>query len=419
MAKPTIEVRANYLGKIPGFDPYYHLLIVVRDGHGNNTYYRGGSDGDVSPIGGAIGITKPSVGSPGTGGKIIAEFGPYVYDSIDFDRGAKVIYKAELNPADLPKIHNYFDNQIGAINRAKINYYATGPNSNSTAGTLLRNVGINIKIPGGMWIPGFEQQLVNQNGKRVATAVKETSTYASNTATSKSYQNLNAGEIKSGNSDTQLAFNNNTNFATSNNIQVTLSESDNVSGEKNKSVKDDSSQKINSDQTNSSTDVSKVVTLLKNNAADVKKQYGLDVTTDEGLSKAVMQYWKENNLDPKILKEQLPNIKESEIAITNSKATSSVESWNVTDSKADLSKVVALLKNNAAEVKKQSGLDVTTDDGLGRAVMQYWKENNLDPKTLKEQLPNIKDSEFAIASAALTNNNAVETTKAKDLAVQR
>jgi hypothetical protein len=47
MGKPSIEVRANYLGKLPGGDPYYHLLIVVRDGNGNNTYYRGGPDDNV------------------------------------------------------------------------------------------------------------------------------------------------------------------------------------------------------------------------------------------------------------------------------------------------------------------------------------------------------------------------------------
>jgi murein DD-endopeptidase MepM/ murein hydrolase activator NlpD len=168
----------------------------------------------------------------------------------------------------------------------------------------------------------------------------------------------------------------------------------------------------NQDGTKSNTDVSKVVTLLKENAAEVKKQYGLDVTTDDGLGKAVMQYWKENNLDPKTLKEQLPTLKDS-------KTASSVESHNGTDSKAELSKVVALLKNNAAEVKKQSGFDVTTDDGLGRAVMQYWKENNLDPKTLKEQLPNMKESELAAASAALSSTNATETTNTKQVAMQR
>jgi hypothetical protein len=408
MAKPTIEVRANYLGKIPGFDPHYHLLIVVRDGHGNNTYYRGGPDGDVTPIGGVIGITKPPIGSPGTGGKVVAEFGPYVYDSIDFNRGAKVIYKAKLNPADLSKIHNYFDKQIGAINRAKINYYATGPNSNSTAGTLLRNIGINIKIPGGMWVPGFEQQLVNQDGKRVTTAVKETSTYASNTATSKSHQKLSLGETNSGNSGTQLTSDSSTSSKTLSNTQVATSDPGNISSENSKSVEDNSSRKVSNVQVNDSTDVSKVVTLLKDNAAEVKKQYGLDVTTEDGLGKAVMKYWKENNLDPKTLKEQLPTIKDT-------KATSSVENQDGTKSNTELSKVVALLKENAAEVKNQYGVDVNTQEGLGKAVMQYWKENNLDPKTLKEQLPAMKDSEIDKASSSLSKSAVTEITKTKQL----
>jgi hypothetical protein len=108
---------------------------------------------------------------------------------------------------------------------------------------------------------------------------------------------------------------------------------------------------------------------------------------------------------------------------TNSRNLSSSVDQNLTtqktDSKTDVSKVVTLLKNNAAEVKRQSGLDVNTDEGLGKAIMQYWKENNLDPKTLKEQLPNMKESELATASKALANTNATETTKTKQLAIQK
>jgi hypothetical protein len=107
----------------------------------------------------------------------------------------------------------------------------------------------------------------------------------------------------------------------------------------------------------------------------------------------------------------------------NDGAVASSLSQNTSNDRAsdssDVSKVVALLKENAAEVKKQYGLEVTTDDGLGKAVMQYWKENNLDPKTLKEQLPNIKDSEFATASTALANDNATETIKTREVAMQR
>jgi cell wall-associated NlpC family hydrolase len=99
--------------------------------------------------------------------------------------------------------------------------------------------------------------------------------------------------------------------------------------------------------------------------------------------------------------------------------TSLVTHQNVTESKAELSKVVAMLKGSATDVKKQYGLDVNTEEGLGKAVMQYWKENNLDPKTLKEQLPNIKDSEFATASKSLAKTNTTETTNTKQLATQQ
>jgi Peptidase family M23 len=170
------------------------------------------------------------------------------------------------------------------------------------------------------------------------------------------------------------------------------------------------SQDSGNGQVSRSTDVSTVVTLLKNNATEVKNQYGLDVTTEEGLGKAVMQYWKENNLDPKTLKEQLPTLKESGKA-------SSLENQDGTKSNTELSKVVALLKDNATEVKSQYGLDVTTEEGLGKAVMQYWKENNLDPKTLKEQLPNMKDSELSKASATL-NTNGTEAKNTKQLSLQ-
>jgi hypothetical protein len=114
---------------------------------------------------------------------------------------------------------------------------------------------------------------------------------------------------------------------------------------------------------------------------------------------------------------------ETSSASNNSDPTIDSSSQNHSNSQTndatDLSKVVALLRNNAADVKQQYGLDVTTDAGLGKAVMQYWKENNLDPKTLKEQLPNLKDSELKIASTALLKTNTTETTKAKQLAIQK
>jgi hypothetical protein len=77
-------------------------------------------------------------------------------------------------------------------------------------------------------------------------------------------------------------------------------------------------------------------------------------------------------------------------------------------------KVVELLRQNRDEVKQQYGLDVTTHEGLGKAVMQYWKENNLDPKSLKDQLPQVSNSEFEIVSKQVnTIVNNVSATKDK------
>jgi hypothetical protein len=64
---------------------------------------------------------------------------------------------------------------------------------------------------------------------------------------------------------------------------------------------------------NSTTDVSKVVTFLQRNSDAIKKDYGYDVSTPDGLGKAVMHYWQENNLNPQILVEQLSNVTESDI----------------------------------------------------------------------------------------------------------
>jgi hypothetical protein len=101
----------------------------------------------------------------------------------------------------------------------------------------------------------------------------------------------------------------------------------------------------------------------------------------------------------------------SQEAVTDEK-TKGTSSQNLTfqetESKSDVSKVVALLRENAAEVKKQYGLDVNTDEGLGKAVMQYWKENNLDPQVLKEQLPNMKSSEINAALAGATKTKQAE-----------
>jgi hypothetical protein len=77
-----------------------------------------------------------------------------------------VVYQANIDPGDVSGIKNSLNSQMNAITEADINYFPTGPNSNSVAGTAMRNLGVNLQIPNGMWVPGFEQQLIDQNGRR-------------------------------------------------------------------------------------------------------------------------------------------------------------------------------------------------------------------------------------------------------------
>jgi hypothetical protein len=284
MGQPSIQVRANYVLKAPNFDAAYHLFITVDDGNGNVTYYRGGPAGKGGSSRGSSESTSGGSSRSSSGGssgsssgsssglsesdstKLVTDYGPYIRKSIDYNKNALTIYQEEINPEYLSRVKNHLTSQMNLIQEAKINYFLTGPNSNSTVGTALRNMGVNIKIPKGIWVPGFDQQLIDQKGKRVATAIEESSTYVS--------------------------------------------------------------QSVSNDRASDSTDVSEVVTLLKDNASEVKKQYGFDVTTNEGLGKAVMQYWKENNLDPKSLKEQL-NLNDSEFE-TASKALADINAIQVT-----------------------------------------------------------------------------------------
>jgi hypothetical protein len=225
MGQPSIQVRANYITKVPGFDSSYHLFITVDDGNGNKTYYRGGPDNGGSTSGGSSGSSRNSSGgssgssanssggssessrnsSGGSSGsnrnsieggfqKIITEYGDYVPGSIDYNEKSLTIYNAEISPKGLSRIKDQLASQMNLIQKAKIGYFLTGPNSNSVAGTALRNIGINIKIPKGIWVPGFEQQLIDRNGLRASTVVEGVSTYANrSTLTNESYQRNFAG----------------------------------------------------------------------------------------------------------------------------------------------------------------------------------------------------------------------------------
>jgi hypothetical protein len=210
MGQPSIQVRANYIVKAPNFDAAYHLFITVDDGNGNVTYYRGGpathgssgrdssgsSSGSSSggssgsSSGGSGGSSSGSSSGGSSGGssgssesgsqKLVTDYGSYVKGSVDYNENALIIYQAKINPEDISRVKNHLTNQMNLIQKAKINYFITGPNSNSTVGTALRNMGINVQIPKGIWAPGFEQQLIDQNGRRASIETEGVSTYANN-----------------------------------------------------------------------------------------------------------------------------------------------------------------------------------------------------------------------------------------------
>jgi hypothetical protein len=71
----------------------------------------------------------------------------------------------------------------------------------------------------------------------------------------------------------------------------------------------------------------------------------------------------------------------------------------------DLKKVVASMLKNAENIKSASGIDVTNPKGLGQAVAIYWGVNNLEPKTLKEQFPNISGDDITAALDSTSQAN--------------
>jgi hypothetical protein len=196
MGQPSIKVYATELGQLPGYDPHYHLTIVVDDGQGNQTYYRGGpenSPGGSGQISGASGgssgsgSSSGSTRSSGSGSPSISPFGDIVTSSGKYGPGddeyrtdAILISQTNIAPQEVAKVKKYLAGQMQDIEAANIDYFPTGPNSNSVAGTAMRNLGVDLQVPKGMWIPGIEQQLVDRNGK---VALANTTTIASEPTT--------------------------------------------------------------------------------------------------------------------------------------------------------------------------------------------------------------------------------------------
>jgi hypothetical protein len=78
---------------------------------------------------------------------------------------------------------------------------------------------------------------------------------------------------------------------------------------------------------------------------------------------------------------------------------------------ADLKKIVVSILKNAEAIKIASGIDVTNPKGLGQAVMNYWRANNLKPEILQAQLASISDVDITDALNATSQTS--ETSSAQ------
>ncbi len=184
-----------------------------------------------------------------------------------------------------------------------------------------------------------------------------------------------------------------------------------------------SSQEIGSDSTNEATSPQEINRNSTNEATSSQEisndstssqEIGSDLTNDSTSSQETSS--DSTNKSTNTVANDL------DIALNNETTTNLpkiYEGNNIQENNTtDVSKVVELLRKNCDEVKHQYGLDVTTFEGLGKAVMLFWKENNLDPKTLKDQLPQVSSSEFATALMQVTstiNNNTNTISKDKQL----
>lgn len=150
----SIEVRANLAVNVPGLpragDPY-HLYVVYTDHQGREYFLRGGPENSVPTP-----ANKPW-------GNIETINGRYHYGTIDWNPDAKrvQVYKGTDAGQKFQQLKRQFD----LIEKAGIRYKPLEQNCNACVATALYNVGLPIKFPKGIWIPGAEvNQLIDRQG---------------------------------------------------------------------------------------------------------------------------------------------------------------------------------------------------------------------------------------------------------------
>lgn len=150
----SIEVRANLAVNVPGLpragDPY-HLYIVYTDHQGKEYFLRGGPERNNPTL-----AAKPW-------GNISTEFGEYKRKTIDWNPDAKrvQVYKGVEAGQKFQQLKQQFD----LIEKAGIRYKPLEQNCNACVATALYNVGLPVKFPRSIWIPGVEvNQLIDRRG---------------------------------------------------------------------------------------------------------------------------------------------------------------------------------------------------------------------------------------------------------------
>lgn len=135
-----IDVRAKSAGGVTTA----HLFIVLTDQNGKETVFRGGPTAS-QPL--------PLVG----GGKIIATWQDYEPGAIDWSEDAPSVTILK-GLSSVSVMDGCFAKEVGRINLALIDYYITGPNSNTVVKTLLTNCNAPVITPQGtqgIGFPGF------------------------------------------------------------------------------------------------------------------------------------------------------------------------------------------------------------------------------------------------------------------------
>jgi RHS repeat-associated protein len=139
-----VDLRFKRVPGIPGKLDQYHAYVVTTEPNGSRSYFRGGPDG------------KMNVNS--AWGNMTTESGPYVPGTKDWDPGKPPSMRLLDNDESCGCTNDKFADIVKKIRDAQLPYAPLYHNSNSVAGTMLRDSGFRMRsLP--VSAPAFENQL--------------------------------------------------------------------------------------------------------------------------------------------------------------------------------------------------------------------------------------------------------------------